>query len=72
MQILANVLDTKILEAKGDALFGAAKMVPDTIQISNNLNSCYYLPQPEPAKKYGIIYEDWRRIKNTFSTGKNK
>ena len=63
MQILASVLNTKIVKAKGDALFGCARMVSNSVQINNN-ESEYYLPEQTLVGKYEILYKEWLKFKN--------
>ncbi len=62
MQILANILNTKIAKAKGDALFGCARMVSSSIQINND-GSEYYLPEQAFVGKYEILYKKWLKLK---------
>jgi len=65
MQILANTLNTKIIKARGDALFGCARMVLDSAQIKNN-ESEHYLPDQTLVSKYEILYKEWLKFKNNF------
>ncbi|MHB8276864.1 MAG: FGGY family carbohydrate kinase [Candidatus Humimicrobiaceae bacterium] len=62
MQILANTLNTKIVKAKRDALFGCARMVSNSMQINNN-ESEHYLPEQTLVSKYEIIYKEWLKYK---------